>query len=269
MQERLNKFLSGMGVCSRREADRLIEAGKVWIDGHVAAMGEKVCEEQEVICNGVVVQKKQREFGENRPRPVLLAVHKPRGIVCTTSDKDRAPNIVDMIAYPTRVYYVGRLDKDSEGLVLMTNQGELVNQVMRSGNAHEKEYLVTIDRPVTKELLQKMSRGVYLKELDATTLACKAEKAGERAMRITLTQGLNRQIRRMCTACGCEVVRLVRLRVMNICLNDLKPGTYREVVGEEYQEFLRRLEGSSSAPGGAGRGRKPQNKNGVSNGRTD
>ena len=249
-----------MGVCSRREADRLIEEGKVLVDGHVAAMGEKVGDEQEVICNGVVVQKKQGKAGQARPRPVLLAVHKPRGIVCTTSEKDRAPNIVDMIAYPTRVYYVGRLDKDSEGLVLMTNQGELVNQVMRSGNAHEKEYLVTIDRPVTRELLQKMRRGIYLKELDATTLPCKAEKVGERVMRITLTQGLNRQIRRMCTACGCEVVRLVRLRVMNICLSDLKPGTYREVAGEEYQEFLRQLKGSSSAPGGAGRGIRANNQ---------
>ena len=186
MEERLNKLLSAMGVCSRREADRLIESGKVLVDGVPAKMGQKVRLDQTVVCRGKVVGrgetaaqgagsgKSARPASSPRPmkkpRPVLLAVNKPKGVVCTASDKDKAPNIVDMIQYPVRVYYVGRLDKDSEGLVLMTNQGDLVNKIMRSGNAHEKEYQVVVDRPVTAEFLARMEKGVRLKELDRTTL---------------------------------------------------------------------------------------------------
>lgn len=181
-----------------------------------------------------------------RPEPVLLAVHKPRGVVCTASDKDRAPNIVDMIHYPVRVYYVGRLDKDSEGLVLMTNEGDLVNKVMRSGNAHEKEYRVTVDRPVTEDFLNRMRKGIYLKDLDRTTLPCQAAKVGEREIRVILVQGLNRQIRRMCAACGYQVRRLVRTRVMNIRLDGLKKGEYRRIEGEERKEFLKLLEHSTN-----------------------
>ncbi|WP_368271215.1 pseudouridine synthase [Enterocloster lavalensis] len=181
-----------------------------------------------------------------KPRPVLLAVNKPKGVVCTASDKDKAPNIVDMIQYPVRVYYVGRLDKDSEGLVLMTNQGDLVNKIMRSGNAHEKEYQVVVDRPVTAEFLARMEKGVRLKELDRTTLPCKVRKTGDKRFSIVLTQGLNRQIRRMCEACGCHVRSLKRVRVMNICLGDLKSGEYRQVEGAEYREFMKLLEHSTS-----------------------
>lgn len=322
MEERLNKLLSAMGVCSRREADRLIEAGKVLVDGVPAKMGQKVRMNQTIVCGGKVVGrgvpadlgvgrgKKGKSAGRVRtevapaaggksnlaaggkmapaaggksalvaggksalaaggrsaqapaaaqesqpparsmkkPKPVLLAVNKPKGVVCTASDKDKAPNIVDMIQYPLRVYYVGRLDKDSEGLVLMTNQGDLVNKIMRSGNAHEKEYQVTIDRPVTAEFLARMEKGVKLKELERTTLPCKVRKTGDKRFSIVLTQGLNRQIRRMCEACGCHVRSLKRVRVMNICLNDLKSGAYRQVEGAEYREFMKLLEKSTNLP---------------------
>lgn len=262
MEERLNKLLSAMGVCSRREADRLIESGKVLVDGVPAKMGQKVRLDQTVVCRGKVVGhgetaapgagsgKSARPAASPRPmkkpRPVLLAVNKPKGVVCTASDKDKAPNIVDMIQYPVRVYYVGRLDKDSEGLVLMTNQGDLVNKIMRSGNAHEKEYQVVVDRPVTAEFLARMEKGVRLKELDRTTLPCKVRKTGDKRFSIVLTQGLNRQIRRMCEACGCHVRSLKRVRVMNICLGDLKSGEYRQVEGAEYREFMKLLEHSTN-----------------------
>lgn len=252
MEERLNKLLSGLGICSRREADRLIEEGKVLVDGQRARMGQKVSAGQQVVCEGRLVWGTQMADGGEkaekmrRPEPVLLAVHKPRGVVCTASDKDRAPNIVDMIHYPVRVYYVGRLDKDSEGLVLMTNEGDLVNKVMRSGNAHEKEYRVTVDRPVTEDFLNRMRKGIYLKDLDRTTLPCQAAKVGEREIRVILVQGLNRQIRRMCAACGYQVRRLVRTRVMNIRLDGLKKGEYRRIEGEERKEFLKLLEHSTN-----------------------
>mgnify|MGYP002708928633 CR=1 FL=1 len=157
MEERLNKWLSQMGVCSRREADRLIEAGKVLVDNRPASMGQKVTPGQKVVCNGKMVRVDRSQ----RPRPVLLAVNKPKGVVCTTTDKDRAENIVDFLGYPERIYPVGRLDKDSEGLLLMTNQGDLVNKIMRSGNAHEKEYIVTIDKPVTEHFLENVFRSTF------------------------------------------------------------------------------------------------------------
>ena len=194
MEERLNKWLSQMGVCSRREADRLIEAGKVLVDNRPASMGQKVTPGQKVVCNGKMV----RVDKSHRPRPVLLAVNKPKGIVCTTTDKDRAENIVDFLGYPERIYPVGRLDKDSEGLLLMTNQGDLVNKIMRSGNAHEKEYIVTIDKPVTERFLEQMAGGIRLPELDQVTRPCKVKKVERNTFSIILTQGLNRQIRRMC-----------------------------------------------------------------------
>ncbi len=265
MEERLNKLLSSMGVCSRREADRLIAEGRVLVDGKPAVVGQKAGPGKLVVCDGRVVcggrdgqeagvcqtaidraPESLNGAGMTRPKPVLLAVNKPKGVVCTASDKDRAPNIVDMIQYPARVYYVGRLDKDSEGLVLMTNQGDLVNKIMRSGNAHEKEYLVTVDRPVTPEFLKKMSGGVWLEELERRTLPCRVEQTGVKSFRIILTQGLNRQIRRMCRACGCNVAALKRIRVMNIHLGELESGSYRQVEGEEYQEFLKRLTHSTN-----------------------
>lgn len=240
-EERLNKWLSRMGFCSRREADRLIEAGKVMVDGRPALVGQKVSPGQKVVCDG-----KMASCEDNcRPEPVLLAVNKPRGVVCTTSDRDRAENIVEYLNYPQRVYPVGRLDKESEGLLLMTNQGDLVNKIMGSGNAHEKEYIVTVDRPVTEEFLEQMAKGVYLKELDRVTRRCRLEKMGEREFSIVLTQGLNRQIRRMCLAFGYGVKRLVRVRIMNIGLGELRTGESRKVDGEEYRELLSLLKDSA------------------------
>lgn len=246
MKERLNKWLSRMGICSRREADRLIEAGRVMVDGVPASMGQKVSPGQSVVCDGKMIPFGTRE----EPRPVLLAVNKPRGIVCTTSQKDRAENIVEYLKYPERIYPVGRLDKESEGLLLMTNQGDLVNKIMRSGNAHEKEYVVTVDSPVTDVFLGRMADGVYLEELDTTTRPCRVQKTDDNTFTIILTQGLNRQIRRMCQACGCRVRRLKRVRIMNINLGSLKTGESREVTPEEYRELTRLLAGSTNLPHG-------------------
>ncbi len=172
---RLNKFLSEAGVCSRREADRFIEAGKVCINGQAATPGQRVIPGQSVTVNGRTIQSGNGD-NSHKDKQVLLAVHKPKGIVCTTSDKDRAPNIVDMVDYPVRIYPIGRLDKDSEGLILMTNQGSLVNKMMRSGNAHEKEYLVKVNRPITDEFIRKMKKGVFLPELNVTTKPCKESR---------------------------------------------------------------------------------------------
>lgn len=242
MEERLNKWLSRMGLCSRREADRLIEAGKVLVDGHKAVVGQKVLPGQRIICEGKTVG----EGRSSKPAPVLLAVNKPKGIVCTTSDKDRAENIVEYLKYPERIYPVGRLDKDSEGLLLMTNQGDLVNKIMRGSNGHEKEYIVTVNREITAEFLDKMSGGVELKELGQVTRPCRTEKVDEKTFSIVLTQGLNRQIRRMCKACGFEVQSLKRVRIMNICLGGLPKGAYRKINGAEYKELLNLLKDSSS-----------------------
>lgn len=274
---RLNKLLSEMGVCSRREADRLVEAGKVTVDGVLAVMGQKVSFEQRIVCDGKLVcgteepeteaksaQDASAKPGDSeshpaeereknrirRPKPVWLVVNKPRGIVCTTSDKDRAENIVEMIRYPARVYPVGRLDKDSEGLILMTNQGDLVNKIMRSGNAHEKEYEVTVNKPLTEEFLEAMVSGVELKELNQTTRPCEILVTGLDTFRIVLTQGLNRQIRRMCEALGYRVLKLKRIRIMNIRLGNLKTGSFRRMTREEYEEMVQILEesGSSNLP---------------------
>ena len=245
MEERLNKWLSRMGVCSRREADRLIQEGKVLIDGKVAQMGQRVEDGQKVICDGKPVGDTDGGRGEVKPpRPVLLAVNKPRGIVCTTSDKDRAENIVEMLSYPERIYPIGRLDKESEGLILMTNQGDLVNKIMRSTNAHEKEYIVTVDKVLTDEFIERK------------TLPCKVRKQGERRFSIILTQGLNRQIRRMCQACGYRVHLLRRVRIMNIQLGGLKTGEYRKVTGEEYKRLIKLLEGSTSLSEADRRGKR-------------
>ncbi|MEG2428293.1 MAG: pseudouridine synthase [Clostridium sp.] len=222
---RLNKWLSEVGICSRREADRLIEAGKVWVDGEKATLGTKVSREQTVVCDGKTVCGKEE--------PVLLAVNKPRGIVCTTSDNDRAENIVEFLNYPVRIYPLGRLDKDSEGLILMTNQGDMVNRILRSRYGHEKEYLVTVDRPITEEFLKCMSLGVEI--LDTVTKPCEIEKTGRDSFRIILTQGLNRQIRRMCETLGYQVKDLKRIRIMNLKLGNLKTGEFRRVTGNEWE----------------------------------
>lgn len=242
---RLNKYLSEMGICSRREADRLVEAGKVFVDGKPAVMGMKVSPDQEVICDGKTVGGKTADGKRaGKVKPVLLVVNKPRGIVCTTSDKDRAPNVIDLLKYPTRIYPVGRLDKDSEGLLLMTNQGDLVNKIMRAGNAHEKEYVVTVDKPLTKAFLHSMAEGVPV--LDTVTRPCVIKATGPREFTIILTQGLNRQIRRMCEHLGYRVLTLKRVRIMNVRLGNLKTGDYRKVTPAEYKQLLEMLESSSN-----------------------
>ncbi len=237
---RLNKYLSDAGVCSRREADRLIEAGCVQVDGKTASMGQRVLPGQTVVCSGKPVGGREKE--------VFLAVNKPRGIVCTTSDKDRAENIVEFLNYQVRIYPVGRLDKDSEGLLLMTNQGDLVNKILRAGNHHEKEYAVAVTRPVTEELIKKLQEGVWLEELGVMTKPCRAWKTGTHTFHIVLTQGLNRQIRRMCRALDYHVVNLKRVRIMNIRLGDLKRGEYRELTEEELAELKGMLRDSTNLP---------------------
>lgn len=230
---RLNKFLSEAGFCSRREADRLIEAGKVRVDGLTASMGMKIKPGQKVEAEGTLISGKDR--------PVVLLVNKPRGIVCTTSDKDRAENIVEFLNYPVRIYPVGRLDKDSEGLLLMTNQGEMVNQILKGRYGHEKEYLVTVNKEITAAFLDCMRKGVKI--LDTVTRPCTVEQTGDKSFRIILTQGLNRQIRRMCEALGYQVRTLKRVRIMNLKLGALKTGEYREITKEELQELKRLLQG--------------------------
>ncbi len=230
---RLNKYLSEMGVCSRREADRLIEEGKVLVDGKRGMVGMQVLKGQCVVVDGVVLGEKEEM--------VLLAVNKPRGVVCSTVSQGRDVNIMEYLGYPKRVMYAGRLDKDSEGLLLMTNRGDLIEQMMRGANGHEKEYEVVVDKPFTDRFLRDMGEGVFLRELEVTTRPCRVERMGKRKFRIVLTQGLNRQIRRMCKELGYGVVELKRVRVMNIRLGHLKTGAYRKVTETEYQELLRLL----------------------------
>lgn len=234
---RINKYLSEAGVCSRREADRQIEAGHVTINGRKAVMGDKVSPGDEVYFGKKKVSKEEEI--------ILLAVNKPRGIVCTAEKRERN-NIVDFVNYPKRIYPIGRLDKESRGLILMTNQGELVNKMMRSGNRHEKEYIVRVNRDITKDFLEKMSAGVYLEELDATTRKCKVEQLGKRTFRIVLTQGMNRQIRRMCEKFHYRVVDLKRTRIMNIQLGDLKEGASRRISPEEWEELRELIKDSSN-----------------------
>ncbi len=223
---RLNKYLSEAGVCSRREADRLIETGRVTVDGKTARTGMKIIPGQEVRVGKKLVSK-----GDEM---VVLAVNKPRGIVCTEEKRERN-SIVRFLDYPIRVTYIGRLDKDSRGLLLMTNNGDIINRMMRAANYHEKEYKVTVDKEVTDEFLEKMAGGVPI--LDTVTRPCRVRKIGKYTFSIILTQGLNRQIRRMCEALGYEVKDLLRVRVMNIRLGSLKEGEYRELTDEELDEL--------------------------------
>lgn len=234
---RINKYLSEAGICSRREADRQIEMQRVTINGRTAVAGDKVFP-GDVVMYGEKVVSKEEEI-------ILLAVNKPEGIVCTAEKREK-DNIIDYMKYPKRIYPIGRLDKTSHGLLLMTNQGDLVNKIMRSGNYHEKEYIVKVNREVTEGFLRGMAKGVYLEELDATTRPCNVEKVGRRSFRIILTQGMNRQIRRMCEAFGYRVVDLKRVRIMNIRLGDLKEGAYRKVTQEEWQELQEQIRNSSS-----------------------
>ena len=233
---RINKYLSEAGVCSRRAADREIEKGNVWIDGRKAVTGDRILPGMKVTFCGKEVSPEEEE--------ILIAFHKPVGIVCTAEKREKN-NIIDYIGYPKRIYPVGRLDKDSEGLILMTNDGELMNEILKARNYHEKEYEVTINRPVTNVFLKQMSEGVEI--LDTVTRPCKVKRTGVYTFRIILTQGLNRQIRRMCEECGYRVRELKRLRIMNIHLGSLPTGKYREITGEELSK-LEKLAGRK--PGG-------------------
>lgn len=232
--QRLNKYLSDAGVCSRRQADRYVEEGRITIDGEKAELGQKVLPGQQICVDGKPIRISRKR--------ILLAVNKPRGVVCTTQKKEK-DNIVDFIHYPERIYPVGRLDKDSEGLILMTNDGELMNEILKARNGHEKEYLVKVDKPVTKQFLRKMAQGVPI--LDTVTRPCKVRQIDTYSFRIILTQGLNRQIRRMCEALGYRVRELKRIRIMNINLGDLPEGQYRDVTETEFRE-LERLTGRRS-----------------------
>jgi len=225
---RLNKYISEAGICSRREADRLIEAGRVTVDGQKAVTGMKVTEGQMVLVDGKPARKEKER--------IFLAVHKPKGIVCTAEPREKN-NLIRFLNYPKKITYLGRLDKDSTGLIIMTNDGNINNRMMRARNEHEKEYLVEVDKKVTDDFLRGMGMGVPV--LDTITRPCIVEKTGEYTFRIILTQGLNRQIRRMCDYFGYEVTKLHRVRVMNIELGDLKPGQYRHLTAQEVEELDR------------------------------
>ncbi|MBE5922459.1 MAG: pseudouridine synthase [Lachnospiraceae bacterium] len=228
---RLNKYLSDAGFCSRREADRLIEAGSVTIDEKKAVVGDRVFEGQRVAVKGKQIAPEEEM--------ILLAFHKPVGIECTT-DRKNPDNIVDFIGYHKRIYPIGRLDKNSHGLILMTNDGSIVNHILKASTYHEKEYIVAVNKKITDDFIKKMSAGVYLTELKQKTRPCKVEQLGDCTFRITLTQGLNRQIRRMCQELDYRVVDLKRIRIMSVELGKLKEGTYRNVRKDEIDKLLGR-----------------------------
>jgi 23S rRNA pseudouridine2604 synthase len=232
--KRLNKAISETGFCSRREADRFIEAGKVKVNGEVAGLGVKVSSTDSIEIDGKTITKEV----EN----IYLAFHKPVGITCTT-DTNIKGNIVDYINYPERIFPIGRLDKPSEGLIFMTNDGDIVNKILRAGNRHEKEYIVTVDRKITQAFIRQMSSGVRI--LDTLTKKCKVVKINDTTFNIILTQGLNRQIRRMCSQLNYNVTRLQRVRIMNIKLGQLKLGEYRHFTKEELNEVNRLVADSS------------------------
>ena len=236
---RLNKYLAACGLCSRREADKLIDQGRVYVNGQRAVSGMKVCDRD-------IVEVNHQRLRSAAASKVVLAYNKPVGITCTEKDRYAEKTIVEAVNYPVRLTYAGRLDKASDGLIILTNDGELIQRMMKGANGHEKEYLVKVDRELTEEFLTKMAQGVYLKELDATTRPCTLKRIGKYTFQITLTQGLNRQIRRMCGCFGYNVKSLTRIRVMNIELNGLKSGVYREIKGQE-RETLYRLCGISDS----------------------
>lgn len=233
MAVRVNKYLSEAGFCSRREADRYVEQGRVSINGLVAATGSQVEDGDSVEVDG--------ERLSNKKKRVYIAFNKPPGVTCTTDPGDPT-NIVDYINYPERIFNIGRLDKPSEGLIFLTNDGNIVNKILRAGNNHEKEYVVSVDKPITAEFAQRMSSGVRI--LGTVTAKCKFTKEAENRFRITLTQGLNRQIRRMCEALGYRVVTLKRMRVMNITLAGLSKGAWRYFTEAEVAELNRLVETS-------------------------
>ena len=233
---RINKYLSAAGVCSRRDADQLTEAGRITVNGKVIGTGERVLVDAVVCLDGVPVKAETRQ--------VLLLFYKPRGIVCSTKKQRQETTVTEYLDYPVRIYPIGRLDKDSEGLLLLTNQGDLVNRIMRAGNYHEKEYKVTVDKEITEDFIRKMSRGVPI--LGTVTRPCVVRKTGEKSFSIILTQGLNRQIRRMCEYLGYHVRTLKRVRIMNLTLGELECGEYREIRQDEWKRLNELIQDSSS-----------------------
>ncbi|MBD0851077.1 23S rRNA pseudouridine(2604) synthase RluF [Maribacter arenosus] len=234
-QTRINKYLSEVGYCSRRAADKLIDQGRVTINGIIPEMGTKIIPGDEIRVDGELISPPAE-------KPVYLAFNKPVGIVCTTDTRVEKDNIIDFINYPKRIFPIGRLDKPSEGLILLTNDGDIVNKILRARNHHEKEYLVTVDKPITSEFLNKMRNGVPI--LDTVTRKCQVEEIGKYQFRIILTQGLNRQIRRMCEYLGYNVKKLKRIRIMNIRL-DMPIGRWRDLTKEELTEINRLVSASS------------------------
>jgi len=233
---RINKYLSEIGYCSRREADKLIAAGRVTINGQIPEMGTKIAQDDIVAVDGTILKDTKNSF-------VYLAFNKPLGIVCTTDTRVEKDNIIDFINYPKRIFPIGRLDKPSEGLILLTDDGDIVNKILRASNNHEKEYIVTVDKPISQTFIKHMSQGIYIEELKTTTKKCSVEKLGTFEFKIILTQGLNRQIRRMCEYLNYEVQSLKRVRIMNIKL-DVPVGEYRELTSKEFEELTTLLNDS-------------------------
>lgn len=235
--KRLNKYLSEAGFCSRRSADKLIDEGRVKINGTLATMGEKVNPEDEIEVDGEIIKN-------NKKISTYIAFNKPMGIVCTTDTRVEKNNIIDFINYPTRIFPIGRLDKDSEGLILLTDDGDIVNKILRSSNNHEKEYIVTVDKTISQTFIKRMSEGVPI--LDTITKPCGIQKLSRNSFRITLTQGLNRQIRRMCEYLNYKVESLQRIRIMNIHLKS-KIGSYRDLTHEELKTLKNSLKNSKKS----------------------
>lgn len=229
---RINKYLSFVGFASRRKADELIKEGKITINDRIAILGDEVSKKDIVKCENTVIKRKSND--------VILLFNKPKGIVCT-SEKREKNNIIDYINYPVRIFNVGRLDRDSHGLILLTNMGEISNKVLKARNYHEKEYIVTVDKKITDGFLKCLREGIYLKDLETTTRPCKVWKTKDKEFHIILTQGLNRQIRRMCKACHYKVIDLFRIRIMNLDIRGIKEGKYREIKELEYNELLKIL----------------------------
>jgi len=236
MATRINKYLSEVGFCSRRAADRLIEEGKVRINGEITEIGSRVEEGDQVEVEG------QKIIKSTKQKNIYLAFNKPIGIVCTTDRRVEPDNVIDFIKYPKRIFPIGRLDKPSEGLIFLTNDGDIVNKILRARNNHEKEYIVSVNRPINKQFSQTMSNGVEI--LETITKNCFVKQLGQKKFKIILTQGLNRQIRRMCDSLGYRVQSLERVRIMNIKL-DVPTGKYREFTKEELLELNKSLENST------------------------
>ena len=235
---RLNKYIAMCGVCSRRDADKLIEEGKVTINGRTAEMGDRVSEGDSVKVGSKLIKPNDET--------IVLAYYKPVGVTCTERDAHAAVTVTEALKFKERVTYAGRLDKDSEGLLLMTNDGDLIQKMMKGENAHEKEYVVKVNRPIYHEMLDKMEKGVYLKELKTTTRPCKVKKLSKDTFSIVLTQGLNRQIRRMCEVFNAKVITLKRVRVVNVVLSGLKPGEYRQLSHEEIDSLKKAVDNKNS-----------------------